>query len=581
MTNTEIAATFARIALILDLQGENPFRIRAYERAAMMIENLPKDLRTTYEEGGTKALQELPGIGKDLSEKIEEMIQTGKLGFLTKLEKKVPSGLLAMMEIEGIGPKRTKQLWTRFKVKTLEELTELAKSGKIASLPGWGKKSVANLLRGIDQRSRVKGRLPLAKARGLAMEIAAMLKGSGFCERIEIAGSFRRQRETVGDLDFLAVSKTPANIMDFFCSLPQVESVTGKGGTKATVFLKAGLDADLRVVPAEAFGAALLYFTGSKDHNVILRRLGIDHGLTISEYGVYEGTAQKKGKYVAGRTEEDVYRSLGLPFIPPELREDRGEIEAAKAGTLPKLIEVADLQSDLHVHTNISDGVDSIEAMADAAKKKGFAYIAITDHSSPMGMVKGIKKSQASLKDYLDRIKAARKKVPGIHILAGTEVDILKDGSLYLSDEMLREFDWVVASVHQYFHEPREETTERLLKVCRNPFVHVLGHPLARQLGKRVGIEFDLEAVLRAAKTHGKAVELNTALDRLDLPDTHLKRAKELGVKVAIGSDAHSVNGLDFGNGIMQARRGWLEKKDVLNALPLKGFLAYCTKKPS
>lgn len=579
MTNADIAAAFERIALILDLQGENLFRIRAYSRAAMMIQNLPKDLRAVYESGGIKALQGLPGIGEDLAQKIEEMLKTGKLEFLSKLEKKVPSGLLAMMEIEGIGPKRTKQLWTKFHVKTIEDLTALAQSGKITTLPGWGEKSVANLLRGIDQRSRVKGRLPLPQAESIAAIITKALRATGLCERVEIAGSFRRRQETVGDLDVLVASSSPEKIMDAFCSLPEVESITAKGETKSTVFLKEGLDADLRVVQSDVFGAALHYFTGSKDHNVAVRRLGIERGLTISEYGVYLGTAKKKGKLVASRTEEEVYQSVGLPFIPPELREDRGEIEAAKAGKLPRLIEVADLRSDLHLHTNISDGTNSIEAMADAAKRKGFAYIAITDHASPMGMVKGIKKSKASLKDYLDRIADAREKVPGIHILAGTEVDILKDGSLYLSDEMLREFDWVVASVHQYFHEPREETTERLLKVCRNPFVHVLGHPLARLLGKRTGIEFDMEAVLREAKNFGKAVELNASLERLDLPDTALKRAKELGVKVAIGSDAHSVNGLDFSFGIAQARRGWLERGDVLNAMPLKEFLEYCAKK--
>lgn len=579
MTNAEIATVFSRIALILDLQGENLFRIRAYSRAAMMIQNLPKDLRTTYEEEGMKMLQELPGIGEDLAQKIEEMLKTGKLEFLSKLEKKVPSGLLAMMEIEGIGPKRTKQLWKTFKVKTIEDLTALAQSGKITTLPGWGEKSVANLLRGIDQRSRMKGRLPLPQAESIAAIMTKALHATGLCERVEIAGSFRRRQETVGDLDVLVASGSPEKIMDAFCSLPEVESVTAKGPTKSTVFLKEGLDADLRVVLGEVFGAALHYFTGSKDHNVAVRRLGIERGLTISEYGVYLGTARKKGKLVASRTEEDVYGAVGLPFIPPELREDRGEIEAAKEGKLPKLIELNDLRADLHMHTTISDGADSIEAMAEAAKKKGFAYIAITDHASPMGMVKGIKRSSASLKDYLARIQAAREKVPGIHILAGTEVDILKDGSLYLSDEMLKQFDWVVASVHQYFHESREETTERLLKVCRNPFVHVLGHPLARLLGKRTGIEFDMEAVLREAKNFGKAVELNASLERLDLPDTALRRAKELGVKVAIGSDAHSVNSLEYTFGISQARRGWLTKEDVLNALPLKEFLSFANRR--
>ncbi len=574
MTNAEIAAVFARIALILDLKGgENPFRIRAYERAAIVIQNLPKDLHAVYEEGGIKALEDLPGVGEDLAQKIEEMLKTGSLQFLSNLEKKMPEGLLEIMEIEGLGPKKTKQLYTKFKVQSIKELTKLAKSGKIEKLPGWGKKSVENVLRGIEQRKLVKGRLPLPQAQGLAHEIIEALRKTKLCEKLEIAGSFRRCRENMGDLDFLATSREPGKVMDAFCTLPQVASITAKGETKSTVFLKAGLDADLRVVPEEAYGAALLYFTGSKDHNVILRRLGIEKGLTISEYGVYKGTAKRKGAFVAGRTEEEVYAAVGLPFIPPELREDRGEMEAAKAGTLPKLIELSDLRSDLHVHTEISDGTNSIEEMAEAAKRKGYDYIAITDHASPMGMVHGIKKNAASLKDYLDRIRAARAKVPGIHILAGTEVDILKDGSLYLEDEMLREFDWVIASMHQNFHESPDANTKRLTKACRNPYVSALGHPTTRILGRRPGIDFDLDAVLREAKNHGVAMELNAALERLDLPDTALRRAKELGVKIVIGSDAHSTKGLAYTFGIAQARRGWLERGDVLNTLSLNEFL--------
>lgn len=573
MTNAEIAAVFQRIALILDLQGENPFRIRSYERAALLLENLSTDLRAIYEQGGIKALKELPGIGEDLGEKIEEMLKTGKLMFLTKLEKKVPKGLLEILEIEGLGPKKTKQLYTKFKVKSIAELTKLAHSGKIEKLPGWGEKSVQNILRGIEQRKRMKGRLPLPQAHHLAAEIVTMLKKTGLCEEVAIAGSVRRCRESAGDLDILATSKKPSKVMDVFCHLPQVASVTAKGETKSTVFLKAGLDADLRVVEPEVFGAALHYFTGSKDHNVAMRRLGIAKGLTISEYGVFKGTAKKKGKRVASRTEEEVYGSVGLPFIPPELREDRGEIEAAKAGRLPTLIEVADLKADLHMHTTFSDGSDSMEAMAAAAKERGLEYIAITDHASAMGMVGGIKREESSLKDYLDRITAARRKVPGIHILAGAEVDILKDGSLYLPDTMLAKLDWVIASIHQSFHDSREENTERLRKACRNPFVHVLGHPTTRLLGKRPGIDFDLDTVLEEAKRHHVAVELNAALERLDLPDIHLKRAKELGVKIAIGSDAHSTKGLQYDFGVSQARRGWLEKGDVMNTLSPEEFL--------
>ncbi len=574
MTNADIAAVFARIALILELKGkENPFRIRAYERAATIIQNLPSDLRKTYEAGGVKALLEIPGIGQDLASKIEEMLKTGKLTFLSEIEKKVPQGLLQILEIEGIGPKRTLQLHEKFKVKSIDDLVALAASGKIEKLPGWGKKSVENLLRGIDQRSRMSGRLPLPQAWELAQGILQALKDTKLCEKIEIAGSFRRRRDTVGDLDFLATSRKPAKVMDAFCALPQVESVTSKGPTKSTVFLRAGLDADLRVVEPDVFGAALVYFTGSKDHNVAIRRIGIEKGLTVSEYGVFKGSVKHKGKRIAAAEEEDVYKAIHLPFIPPEIREDHGEIDAAKSGTLPRLLEVSDMRADLHMHTTFSDGTDSFEAMAAAAKEKGLEYIAITDHASAMGMVGGIKKTGPSLKNYLGRIRSAREKVKGIHILAGTEVDIQKDGSLYLPDDMLREFDWVIASIHQNFHETPEENTKRLVKACQNPFVHVLGHPTTRLLGKRPGIDFDIEAVLKEAKAHNVAVELNTSLERLDLQDTHLRRAKEMGVKVTLGSDAHSTRGIDFTFGIMQARRGWLTKEDVLNTLPLEEFL--------
>ncbi len=574
MTNADIAGVFARIALILQLKGkENPFRIRAYERAATIIQNLPSDLRKSYIAGGVKALLEIPGIGQDLASKIEEMLKTGKLTFLREIETKVPQGLLQILEIEGIGPKRTLQLHTKFKVKSIDDLIALASSGRIEKLPGWGKKSVENLLRGIDQRSRMKGRLPLPQAWELAQGILAALKDTKLCEKIEIAGSFRRRRDTVGDLDFLATSRRPAKVMDAFCALPQVESITSKGPTKSTVFLHAGLDADLRVVEPDVFGAALVYFTGSKDHNVAIRRLGIEKGLTISEYGVFRGSAKHKGKRIAAAEEEDVYKSINLPFIPPEIREDQGEIEAAKSGTLPRLLEFSDIRADLHMHTTYSDGTDSFEAMARAAKAQGLEYIAITDHASAMGMVGGIKKTGPSLKNYLDRIRSVREKVKGIHILAGTEVDIQKDGSLYLPDDMLREFDWVIASIHQYFHESPEANAVRLRKACQHPFVHALGHPTTRLLGKRPGIDFDIEAVLKEAKAHNVAVELNTSLERLDLPDIHLRRAKELGVKVVLGSDAHSLRGIDFTFGITQARRGWLTKEDVLNTLPLKEFL--------
>lgn len=569
MTNAEIARVFERIGMLLELKGEeNPFRIRAFARAALIVGNLTTSLRELYEKGGIKVLQELPGIGEDLAQKIEELLKTGRLQYLENLEAELPVGLFQIMEIEGLGPKKTKFLWKKFGVEGIRDLEKLLQAGKLQKVKGWGEKSVANVQRGIAMRARMAGRLPIGIALPLAEEILMVLRRSKLCERVEIAGSLRRCRDTVGDFDFLATSTKPGEVMDLFCSIPQVARVMSRGSTKSTVFLKEGLDADLRVVDPDVFGAALHYFTGSKDHNVHMRKLGIRKGLTISEYGVYHGTAKHKGKLLAARTEEEVFRAVGLPYIEPELREDRGEIEAAMKGELPKLLEVTDIRGDLHCHSNFSDGADTMVAMAQAAKAAGLDYIAITDHASPMGMVRGIKKENIS--QYLQKIEEARKTVCGIDILAGAEVDILEDGRLYLSDDVLKKLDWVVASVHSHFRQSREVTTKRLLTALQNPFVKVLGHPTARMLGEREGIDFEIDAVLQEAAKRGKAIELNASPQRLDLPDIYLKRAKELGIKICINSDAHSIDGLRYELGISQARRGWLEKGDVANTRAMR-----------
>ena len=564
MTNADIAQVFQRIAMLLELKGEeNPFRIRAYARAALVIGNLTTALREVYDKGGVKALQELPGIGEDLAQKIEELLKTGKLQHLENLEAKLPVGLFQIMEIEGLGPKKTKFLWKKFGVESVQDLEKVLKAGKLEKVKGWGEKSVENIRRGIAMRARMAGRLPIGVALPLAEEILMALRGSKLCERVEIAGSLRRRRDTVGDLDFLVTSQKPEKVMDLFCSFPQVARVTAKGRTKATVFLQEGIDADLRVVDGDVFGAALHYFTGSKDHNVAIRKIGIRKGFTISEYGVYRGTAKHKGKLMAARTEEDVYRAVGLPYIEPELREDRGEIEAAMKGKLPHLINVGDVRCDLHCHSTFSDGADTIIDMARAAKAAGLACIAITDHASPMGMVRGMK--EGNIRQYLKKIGEARKAVRGIRILAGAEVDILADGRMYLPDDVLRQLDWVVASVHSHFRQSRDVMTQRILRAIANPHVKVLGHPLARMLGERAAIEFDVDAVLKEAAKRGVAMELNTSLERLDLPDIHLKRAKELGVRIAIGSDAHSIHGFSYEFGVSQARRGGLGKAGISN----------------
>ncbi len=569
MTNADIAQVFERIAMLLELRGEeNPFRIRAYGRAVLVVGNLTTPLRDIYERGGIRALQELPGIGEDLAQKLEELLKTGTLQYLTNLEKKLPAGLFRIMEIEGLGPKKAKFLWKKFGVESIADLRKLLMSGKLQKVKGWGEKSVENIRRGIAMRERMAGRLPIGVALPLAEEILMALRGSRFCERAEIAGSLRRRRDTVGDLDFLVTSQKPEKVMDLFCSLPQVARVTAKGRTKATVFLKEGIDADLRVVDGDVFGAALHYFTGSKDHNVAIRKIGIRKGFTISEYGVYRGTAKHKRKLLAAATEEDVYRAVGLPYIEPELREDRGEIEAAMNGELPQLITVEDVHCDFHCHSTFSDGADSMTDMARAAKSAGLECIAITDHASPMGMVRGVK--AGNIRQYLKKIEEARKAVHGIRILAGAEVDILADGRLYLPDDVLRQLDWVMASVHSHFRQSRDVMTQRILRAIANPHVKVLGHPLARMLGERVAIEFDIDAVLKEAAKRGVAVELNASPERLDLPDIHLRRAKDLGVKIAIGSDAHSIYGFSYEFGVSQARRGWLEKSDIINTTNLE-----------
>lgn len=565
MTNAEIAATFETIGTILDLLGENKFRILAYRKAALVVAALPRDVADIYREGGTKALQEIGGIGKDLSQKMEEMVKTGKLTYLAQMRKKIPEGLLPLMQLEGMGPKKTKMVWEKLKVRSIEDLERVAKSGKLALLPGWGKQSAQKVMAAIAQRRSLGTRMGLPAAMALADVLLTKLQQSGLCDNVSLAGSIRRQRETIGDIDLLASSSDPEKVMDFFGTLREVARVMNRGPTKSSVVLRSGIQADLRVVDPEVFGAALHYFTGSKDHNVKVRTMAVKKGITISEYGVYKGSAEKKGKLLACATEEDVFRTVGLPYIPPEIREDRGEVEAGLRGALPTLLEERDIAGDLHLHTTFSDGSADAVTMARAAKERGLQYIAITDHGSGMGMVKGIKKGNIGA--YLQMIDEARTKVPGISILAGVEVDIEADGSLYLPDDILAQLDWVVASVHSHFHQSTEAATKRLLRAISNPHVDVIGHPTGRLLLKRPAIEFSAETVFRAAAKQGVALEINASVERMDLSDVHAKLAKDLGAKIVISSDAHDPTELTYRYGVSQARRGWIEKKDTVNAM--------------
>ncbi len=569
-TNTDIAQAFEKIAEILEIQGENKFRIRAYERAAQAIGGMAKDAGEIYTEGlaggpegGLKALKEIPGIGEDLADKIEEMLKTGHLEALKKLSEKVPPGVIEIMSVEGMGPKKTKLVWKKFGVKSIDDLEELAKSGKLNKLKGWGEKSAANILHGIELLKNFGSRLPLAVAMNIAESVVETLKKSKLCVNIEIAGSLRRMKDNIGDIDILVTSERPDEVLALFMSMPVVKEVIMKGGDKATVLLKAGIQCDIRVLDPEQFGAGLYYFTGSKQHHILTRTAAVKNHITVSEYGVYKGTKEHKGKLLAAKTEEDVFKAIGLPYIPPEIREASGEIEAALAHKLPHLIEEKDLKGDLHAHSNFSDGSHSMIEMAEGAKKLGFEYIAITDHSSVMGMVRGIK--EHNIHEYLKMIEHARKEVQGIHILSGTEVDIEEDGSLYLPDDLLKQLDWVVASIHSHFKQSESAMTKRLMKAIENPYVRVIGHPFTRKILERAPIEFNFTEVAKYAKSHGVALEINASPERLDLPDIYIRQAKELGVMMTIDSDSHDKNGFNFRFGVAQARRGWCEKGDILN----------------
>lgn len=568
MTNSSASAALSEIARILTLLEENPFKIRAYERVAQTLENHPEEIAAVYARGGVRSLQELPGIGIDISLKLEEMIATGKLSYLDELKKKVPAGLFDVMEIPGMGPKKTAFLWKEFGVKDVEDVEKLVAENKLDGLKGWGEKSIENLKRGIEVKKSHVGRVRRDIALHEAERILAALRAVKGCARAEYAGSLRRGKETVGDIDILACGKNSEALVDAFLAVDGIADRMAKGETRAAIRLESGLQADLRVVPAESFGAAWHYFTGSKEHNVRLRQMGIDRGLTINEYGVHKGSAEKKGKLLASETEDDIYAAVGLPWIPPQLREDRGEFDAAKADALPILVEEGDIRGDLHVHSDWSDGAATMADMARAAKGAGLEYIAITDHASPMGMVRGTK--DGNVDEFLAKVEEARAAVPGIRILAGAEVDVLPDGSLYLRDATLKRLDWVNASIHAHFTLDKAAQTKRYVAAIRSGYVHCIAHPMTRQVAARDPIDVDWDAVFAAAVESGVAIEMNASAQRLDVNDALARRAKEKRVALTMGSDAHSVEGLSKVHGIAQARRAWLTKDDLLVCKPWK-----------
>lgn len=558
--NNDIAEIFAKIADLLDIKGANPFRIRAYRNAARTIGGLSKNVASMVDQG--VELSQIPGIGKDLAGKIKTIAETGSLPLLEDLKKETPPELSTLMKIQGMGPKKIKAIYKELGITSVEDLKKAAEEKKIEKLPGFGEKTEQSIIEEIERmekRTEKKERIKLSIMEQIAEPLFEYLTKQKGVKNLEIAGSYRRRKETVGDLDILATCKKSSKAMDRFVEYEDVEKVLSKGKTRSSVVLRSGIQVDFRVVPQVSYGAALHYFTGSKEHNIAIRKMGVKKKLKINEYGVF-----KSEKRIAGKTEEEVYKQVDLPYIEPELRENRGEIEAAKEGKLPRLISLEDIRGDLHTHTKWTDGRFSLEDMAQAAKKRGYEYFAVTDHSKHVTVAKGLNAQRLAQQiKEIDRLNQKRK---GILILKSIELDILEDGSLDLPDDILKELDLVIASVHYKFNLSQKKQTQRIIKAMDNPYVHIICHPSGRLINERPPYEVDIEQLLEAAKKRGCYLELNAHPDRLDLDDAYSKLAKDLGVKVAISTDAHSIDDLDLMRfGIGQAMRGWLEPEDALN----------------
>ena len=571
MQNRAVAQRFALIADLLEIGGESLFRINAYRRAARAIEGLSEDVAAVAARGG---LTEIPGIGKALAEKIVEFLATGTMHAYEELAASLPPGLATLMLVPEVGPKTALLLHEHLGITTLDELEAACAAGRIRELPRMGQRTEEAILRGIAMVRRQAGRRPLGFVLPVAQELVERLRAVPGVKQVSAAGSIRRMKETVGDLDILAASRAPGRVMEIFTSAPEVGEVLAQGSTKSSVVLDVGLQADLRVVEPAAFGAALQYFTGSKEHNVALRERAARAGLKLNEYGLWRSGDSRggddrrvAGHRVAGRTEAGIYRALGLPWIPPELREDQGEIEAAETGRLPRLIEVEDIRGEVHAHTSWSDGADSVEAIAAAAAAMGYEYVCITDHSQSLKVARGV--PAADLREHIRQVRALSDLL-GIAVLIGTECDISAAGALDYPDDLLAELDLVIASVHTRFRMSREAMTSRIVRAMESGHVDILGHPTGRLLGARDPYEVDIEAVVDAAVRTGTALEINAAPERLDLKDTGVRLARERGARLAIGTDAHSCAQLRYMPlGVGTARRGWVEAREVINTLPL------------
>ncbi len=562
--NREIAAAFARIADLLEIRGDNPFRVRAYREAARVLEDMTEPVERMVKDGAD--LTRIKGIGKDLAEKIKAFVETGRLEYLEKLESEIPASLLELMKIPDLGPRRVAVIHKELGIETVEELRAAIETGKISSLKGFGEKSEQKIFHALSEIPNKKNhRMLLADVAASASSFQKYLEEQPGVERVSLAGSYRRGKETVGDLDILVICREgfEETVMASFVRFGEVARVLSRGTTKSAVVLRSTLQVDLRIVERSSYGSAMHYFTGSRAHNIAIRKLAVQNKYKINEYGVFE-----EGKKIAGETESGLYEAMGLRYIAPELRENLGEVEAARENRLPRLIGISDIRGDLHMHTTRTDGRNTLAEMAAAARDLGYEYIAITEHSRKVAMAGGL--DESGLRQYMAVIDAENEKIDGITILKGIEVDILPGGELDLPDSVLRDLDIVVGSVHYQQRFPVRQQTERVIRAMDNPHLQILGHPTGRLLNRREPMDIDLERIIEAAKERDVIIELNAQPDRLDLPHNYCKLAAEIGVPIAVSTDAHSTeNLLRMKNGITEARRGWLTRQDVINTRPL------------
>jgi DNA polymerase (family 10) len=567
MKNKELADLFEKMADILEFKGENPFKISAYRKASRIIGDLTQDIEESTEKG---ELKNIPGIGEGMAQKIEEYLKTGKISKFEEVKKGVSDELIAIMDIPGMGPKTLSTLHKEKGINNFSQLEKALNDGSLLGLFGMGEKKIENIKRGIQLLKQSKGRMNLGVAFPVAKRIVETLRQKTGSKKIEWAGSLRRMKENIGDIDILATGKDKEKILQVFTHLPEVKEVLASGETKASMIVEGGTQIDLRVVDEDSYGAALQYFTGSKAHNIHLRGIAKAKGIKINEYGAFKGE-----KKIAGKEEKDIYRSLEMDWIEPELREDRGEIEAAQGRSLPQLVQESEIKGDLHVHSKYSDGTSSIEEIAQTAQKRGYQYVAICDHSKSLKIARGLDESR--LLKQIEEIDRINEKLKGFQILKGTEVDILSDGKIDFSEKILEKLDLAVAAIHSGFKQDKGKMTKRIIQALENPYIHILAHPSGRLLGARDPYEVEMDELMEFAKKYGKALEINAYFERLDLNDIHCRKAKEMGIRVGIGTDAHHLDQMWMMSlGVAVARRGWLETKDVLNTLSLKEILKWC-----